>query len=53
MNLSQAAPIDPPPKEIRQAIANAALNEPQAHLYGPVLGNDDLRSELSKNWQKI
>ena len=53
MNLSQAAPIDPPPKEIRQAIANAALNEPQAHLYGPVLGNDDLRLELSKNWQKI
>ena len=53
MNLSQAAPIDPPPKEIRQAIADAALNEPKAHLYGPVLGNDDLRSELSKNWQKI
>ena len=53
MNLSQAAPIDPPPKEIRQAIADAALNEPQAHLYGPVLGNDDLRLELSKNWQKI
>ena len=53
MNLSQAAPIDPPPKEIRQAIANAALYEPQAHLYGPVLGNDDLRSELSKNWQNI
>ena len=52
MNLSQAAPIDLPPLEIRQAIANAALNEPQAHLYGPVLGNDDLRLELSQNWQK-
>ena len=52
MNLSQAAPIDPPPIKIRQAIANAALNEPQAHLYGPVLGNDDLRLELSQNWHK-
>ena len=52
MNLSQAAPIDLPPLAIRQAIANAALNEAQAHLYGPVLGNDDLRLELSQNWQK-
>jgi len=53
MNLSQAAPIDPPPTEIRQAIADAALNDRQAHLYGPVLGNDDLRLELSQNGQKI
>ena len=47
MNLSQAAPVDPPPIEIRKAIADASLNKPEAHLYGPVLGNDDLRLELS------
>ena len=53
LNLSQAAPIDPPPMEIRQAIAEASINEPKAHLYGPVLGNDDLRSELSEQWTKL
>ena len=53
MNLSQAAPTDPPPKEIRQAIAEASINNPKAHLYGPVLGNDDLRYELSKKWEKL
>lgn len=53
MNLSQAAPIDPPPLGIREAIADASLNKPAAHLYGPVLGNDDLRLELSQKCSKI
>ena len=48
MNLSQAAPINPPPIEIRKAIAEASLERPETHLYGPVLGNDDLREELSQ-----
>ena len=43
LNLSQAAPMHPPPKEIRQAIAHASLNNKDSHLYGPVLGNNDLR----------
>ncbi|MFL2790433.1 MAG: aminotransferase [Paracoccaceae bacterium] len=53
MNLSQAAPNDPPPLDIRQAIADAALNEPNVHLYGPVLGNDNLRFELGGKWTEL
>ena len=53
MNLSQAAPVDRPPLEIRKAIADASLNKPEAHLYGPVLGNDDLRLELSQKCSTI
>nr|MBP8931745.1 hypothetical protein [Paracoccus sp. (in: a-proteobacteria)] len=38
INISQAAPIDPPPEPLRRAMAEAALNQPDAHFYGPVLG---------------
>ena len=48
INVSQAAPVDPPPLALRQAMAEFAINEDSAHLYGPVLGNDDLRSELAR-----
>ncbi|WP_281991938.1 aminotransferase [Sulfitobacter geojensis] len=48
MNVSQAAPVDPPPQELRQAMADAALNNDDAHLYGPVLGLPELRSELAR-----
>ena len=47
INVSQAAPVDPPPLPLRQAMAEFAVSQDSAHLYGPVLGNDDLRSELS------
>ncbi|WP_256415870.1 aminotransferase [Ruegeria sp. HKCCD8929] len=47
INVSQAAPVDPPPPPLRQAMANFALTEDSAHLYGPVLGNPDLRAELA------
>ncbi len=50
INVSQAAPVDPPPLALRQAIAEAALNIPAAHLYGPVLGNGDLRAEVAAQW---
>ncbi len=50
INVSQAAPVDPPPEALRQAIAEAALNDPQAHLYGPVLGLPELRAELAHQW---
>jgi hypothetical protein len=43
LNLSQAAPVDPPPEALRRAIAEAALTVPEAHLYGPVLGDPALR----------
>nr|WP_101068194.1 aminotransferase [Roseovarius salinarum] len=51
INVSQAAPVDPPPEGLRRALAEAAMTEPQAHLYGPVLGRADLRAELATRWQ--
>ena len=50
LNVSQAAPVDPPPLALRQALAEAAVNDPAAHLYGPVLGNPDLRAEIALQW---
>lgn len=50
INISQAAPVDSPPLGLRQALAHAALNDPQAHLYGPVLGLPALREEIAKQW---
>ena len=50
INVSQAAPVDLPPMALREAIAQAALYDPAAHLYGPVLGLPDLRAELAAQW---
>jgi len=47
LNLSQAAPADPPPEGLRRAMAKAVLHQDSAHLYGPVLGNPDLRAALA------
>ncbi|WP_299353314.1 aminotransferase [uncultured Shimia sp.] len=47
INVSQAAPVDPPPAALRQHIADVALNMADAHLYGPVLGLDELRAEVA------
>jgi aspartate/methionine/tyrosine aminotransferase len=50
INVSQAAPVTIPPIGLRQALADAALNEPSAHLYGPVLGLPALREEIAAQW---
>jgi len=50
INVSQAAPVEPPPQPLREAIAAAALDNPAAHLYGPVLGLPELRAELAAQW---
>lgn len=50
LNVSQAAPVDPPPEGLRRAVAEAALNDPAAHLYGPVLGMTALREEVATQW---
>jgi aspartate/methionine/tyrosine aminotransferase len=50
INVSQAAPVDPPPEGLRRAIAEAALHDTEAHLYGPVLGLPDLRAEVAAQW---
>jgi aspartate/methionine/tyrosine aminotransferase len=47
LNLSQAAPADPPPEGLRKAMAEAALAHPHAHLYGAVLGRTSLRAALA------
>lgn len=52
INVSQAAPVDSPPLALRQALAEAALNDPQAHLYGPVLGLPALREEIARHWSE-
>ncbi|WP_446728338.1 aminotransferase [Phaeobacter sp. QD34_3] len=48
INVSQAAPAEAPPEGLRQAIAEAAMTQTEAHLYGPVLGRDDLRAALAQ-----
>lgn len=50
INVSQAAPVDPPPDALRQHIAETALTVSEAHLYGPVLGLPALRTEVAKQW---
>lgn len=52
INVSQAAPVEPPPEGLRHAIAQAALTRPEAHLYGPVLGNLDLRTAVAAEWSR-
>ncbi|MCL4064972.1 aminotransferase [Pseudomonas sp. GX19020] len=52
INVSQAAPLEIPPLELRQAIADAALNDPDAHLYGPVLGMTALREEIAAQFSR-
>ncbi|MEM9845647.1 MAG: aminotransferase [Pseudomonadota bacterium] len=51
LNVSQAAPVDPPPEALRRIIADAALEQPEAHLYGPVLGLPSLREEVAQQWR--
>lgn len=50
INVSQAAPTEVPPLGLRQALAEAALSNPDAHLYGPVLGLTALRAEIAAQW---
>jgi aspartate/methionine/tyrosine aminotransferase len=52
INVSQAAPVAAPPLALRQAIADFALNDTQAHLYGPVLGLPALRAEIAAQWSR-
>lgn len=51
INLSQAAPAEAPPPEMRVAMAEA-LEDPASHLYGPVLGMPALRAALAEDWAR-
>ncbi len=50
LNVSQAAPVDPPPAPMRDAMAAIIRDDPEAHLYGPVLGMPELRAEIATRW---
>lgn len=52
INVSQAAPVDPPPDQMRQAMAQFLLDDDSTHLYGPVLGLPDLRLEVAHRWSQ-
>ncbi|MEL6583574.1 MAG: aminotransferase [Pseudomonadota bacterium] len=52
LNLSQAAPVDPPPQALKQAMAEAVMGDDAAHLYGPVLGLPALREEIAAQWSE-
>ena len=50
INVSQAAPVDPPPAEMRAAMAQFVIEDDAAHLYGPVLGLPALRAKVAADW---
>ncbi|MFO7805739.1 MAG: aminotransferase [Paracoccaceae bacterium] len=50
INVSQAAPVDPPPAPMLEAMARIVMTDPEAHLYGPVLGLPALRAEVAAQW---
>ena len=50
LDVSQAAPADPPPLALRQALAEAIVRDPGVHLYGPDLGLPDLRGEIARQF---
>lgn len=50
INVSQAAPVDPPPTALREAMARFVLEDDATHLYGPVLGLPELRAEVASQW---
>ena len=52
IDVSQAAPTEPPAQALREALAKFVLNDPKAHLYGEILGMPELRSALAKHWSQ-
>ncbi|MDU8929730.1 aminotransferase [Alisedimentitalea sp. MJ-SS2] len=50
INVSQAAPVAPPPPPMLDAMAEIVRGDPGAHLYGPVLGLPALRAEVASQW---
>ena len=50
LNLSQAAPVDPPPDDLLNYMAESIKMNPASNIYGPVLGNPELREEIATRW---
>ncbi|MEQ6248261.1 aminotransferase [Sulfitobacter sp. HNIBRBA3233] len=53
INVSQAAPVDPPHPQMRAAMSAAVLEDDDIHLYGPVLGLPALRQTLAQRTTAI
>lgn len=53
INVSQAAPTEPPHPDMRRHMADVALSDDSAHLYGPVLGMGTLRAALAARTQRL
>ena len=53
LNLSQAAPVEPPPESLCRAMAEAVAGDASVHLYGPVLGDPGLREEIAARWSVV
>ena len=53
IDVSQAAPVAPPPEPLREAMARLVRDDPGAHLYGPVLGLPALREEIAGRWSRL
>ena len=52
VNVSQAAPVEPPPEPLRAEMARIVAEDAGAHLYGPVLGLPALRAEVAHRWSE-
>ncbi len=52
INVSQAAPVDPPPEAMRQAMAQMIVEDADSHLDGPVLGLPALRTAVAAEWSQ-
>ena len=53
LNMSQAAPTEPPHPHVKNAMAQALVNDPTLSVYGPVFGKPELRNEVARNWSQI
>lgn len=53
INLSQAAPVAPPPEPMREAMAEMIRTRADVHLYGPVLGLPALRDAVAAQTSAI
>ncbi|ARO14222.1 Aspartate aminotransferase [Ketogulonicigenium robustum] len=53
INVSQAAPVAPPPAAMLDEMARIVREDPDAHRYGPDLGLPALRAALAARWQQI
>ena len=52
IDVSQAAPTEPPPEKMLEIMANKILCDNAVNTYGPVLGLDELRESLASKWSR-